>query len=201
MSAPREGWGNFIAHVIIALLSFVLIFMIVTTGPQLLDRVRELAPTSTPRVTAAPTATARPGDTIAWVSYHAGNGCADDVSFRAAYENSSDGESILVIKFFMSPMSSGKSYRRSAAQTIIDVGYAIRKRGYHKKYDSVNFLFYGGFIDKYGNREENLGIRAWYTSEEIGLLNFEYFEDSVYSNPDAIIKAADDYIIHPAYQK
>lgn len=201
MSAPRNGWGNFIARCIIAVLALYLIFQIVSIGPQLLDHVRELAPTSTPRVTAAPTATARPGDTISWVSYHAGKGCADDVSFRSAYENSSDGESILVIKFFMSPMSSGKSYRRSAAQTIIDVGYAIRKRGYHKKYDSVNFLFYGGFIDKYGNKEENLGIRAWYTSEEIGLLNFEYFEDSVHSNPDAIIKAADDYIIHPAYQK
>lgn len=201
MPAPRNGWGNFIARCIIAVLALYLIFQIVSIGPQLLDHVRELAPTSTPRVTAAPTATARPGDTIAWVSYHAGKGCADDVSFRSAYENSSDGESILVIKFIMSPMSSGKSYRRAAAQTIIDVGYAIRKSGYHKKYDSVNFLFYGGFIDKYGNREENLGIRAWYTSEEIGLLNFEYFEDSVYSNPDAIIKAADDYIIHPAYQK
>lgn len=201
MSAPRNGWGNFITQCIIAILSIILIYMVLTTAPLFLDRVHELFPTPTPRPTVAPTATPSPDDTISWVSYYAGNGCADDVSFRTVYESSSNGESILVIQFYMSPMSSGKSYRRAAAQTIIAVGSYIRDQGYHNKYDSVNFLFYGGFIDKYGNNSESLGIRAWYTSEEISLLNYAYFDGSVYSNPDAIIKAADDYIIHPAYQK
>ena len=155
---------------------------------------------SAPKVTAMPTATAPSDDVVAWVSYYAKLGVADDVSFRSVEETTSTGEKILVIKFFLSPMSTEKHYRVAAAQTIIWVGEPIRSRGYHNDYDSVNFLFYGGFIDQYGNRKESLGIRAWYTREELSLLNFDYFDSSVYSNPDAIIKAADDYIIHPAYQ-
>lgn len=151
--------------------------------------------------TPAPTSTAPADDVVAWVSYYAELGVADNVSFRTVEETTSAGQKILVVKFFLSPMSKEKYYRVAAAQTIIQVGESIRNGNYHKGYDSVNFLFYGGFIDQYGNRKESLGIRAWYTTEELSLLNFDYFESSVYHDPDAIIKASDDYIIHPAYQK
>ena len=157
-------------------------------------------PTFTPTPTPAPTPTALPDDTLSWVSFYADAGKGDDVDFRSAEEAIIDGENILVIKFYLNPMYKEKYYRVAAARAIINVGQSIRSNNLHRDYDSINFLFYGGFIDKYGNKTESLGIRAWYEDYEFDLLNFDYFNGILFSDPDAIIKAADDYIIHTAYR-
>lgn len=155
---------------------------------------------SAPKATASPTSTAPADDILSWVSYYADTGKGDDVVFRSAKENTSAGEKILVIEFYLNPMSKNKYYRLAAAQTILNVGSSIRSKKLHKNYDSINFLFYGGFVDKYGNKTESLGIRAWYEDYEFEKLNFDFFKSTLYSDPDAIIKAADEYIIHRLYQ-
>lgn len=182
------------------LIIVILVFILCTKVLELAGNIADAMPTPTPRVTAAPTPTAQPDDAVSWVSYYADKGKASNVDFRSVEETTSAGENILVIKFYLNPMSRDKDYRVAAARTIINVGQSIRAKNFHKRYDSINFLFYGGFIDKYGNKTESLGIRAWYEDYEFDLLNFDYFKGILSSDPDAIIKAADDYIIHPAYQ-
>lgn len=192
MSALMKKISQFIIFVLVVFLCFQLINLAGIIG----DRVNA----ATAKPTAIPTATAPVNDILSWVNYYADMEKGKDVVFRSAYETTSAGESILVIEYYLNPMSDGDDYRRQAARTIIDVGSKIHARKYHKMYDVINFLFYGGFIDKYGNKTDLLGIRAWYENEDFEKLNFSYFDGRIYSDPDAIIRAADEYTIHRAYQ-
>ena len=197
MSAPRNGWGNFIARCIIAVLALYLIFQIVSIGPQLLDRVRELAPTSTPRVTAAPTATAPANDLQAWSDYYVAKHTPKDVNVSNVlcirWNDTTDNITIIAD---MDVMHSNDDYVKSAANLIRGFLSSISDRN---DVNRVTMLFTGPFIDAYGNDVSDTGVRVEYSIDTIRKINYDYFYQKRHSDPAGIIKVADVYYIHPAY--
>lgn len=199
MSAPRENPWNRVAHGIIAILSVILIYMIVTNGPQLLDRVRELAPTSTPRVTASPTATAPANDLQAWADYYVAKHTPKDVNVSNVlcirWNDTTDNITVIAD---MDVMHSNDDYVKSAANLIRGFLSSISDRN---DVNRVTMLFTGPFIDAYGNDVSDTGVRVEYSIDTIRKINYEYFYQKRHSDPAGIIKVADVYYIHPSYQK
>lgn len=197
MSTPRENPWNRVAHGIIAILSVILIYMIVTNGPQLLDRVRELAPTSTPRVTAAPTATAPANDLQAWSDYYVAKHTPKDVNVSNVlcirWNDTTDNITIIAD---MDVMHSNDDYVKSAANLIRGFLSSISDRN---DVNRVTMLFTGPFIDAYGNDVSDTGVRVEYSIDTIRKINYDYFYQKRHSDPAGIIKVADVYYIHPAY--
>ena len=197
MSAPRENPWNRVAHGIIAILSVILISMIVTNGPQLLDRVRDLAPTSTPRVTAAPTATAPANDLQAWSDYYVAKHTPKDVNVSNVlcirWNDTTDNITIIAD---MDVMHSNDDYVKSAANLIRGFLSSISDRN---DVNRVTMLFTGPFIDAYGNDVSDTGVRVEYSIDTIRKINYDYFYQKRHSDPAGIIKVADVYYIHPAY--
>lgn len=155
------------------------------------------AQTSTPTVTVAPTATAPSDHHIAWAEYYALEYMPDDMTLDIVETSTSNGEVYLTIACNMDTMWDGKAYVKSAAELIIGVIPGIRDK---VGFDHVTFLFYGPFVDKYGNSVQQLGIRAMYTLDTLSKINVSYFNSYRYSKPEAIIQAADTHMIHRAYQ-
>lgn len=152
--------------------------------------------TSTARPTPTATAIAPADDIVSWASYYAEKYMPDDMALDTVETSISVGETYLTIACNMDVMLDSEAYLRSATELICKVGPAIRNRS---GYDHVSFLFYGPFIDKYGNSIQSLGIRAMYSLEELQIINFEYFYSRRYTDPTAVIKTNNDYLIHPSY--
>lgn len=155
------------------------------------------SPTSTP--TASPTATpaAPMDDPIAWGRYAASKKLSRDLSLADVALSSMGGNTYLSIACNMSTMYSNKAYIVEAAEFIAGVIPLIRDV---QGFDHVTFLFYGTFVDKYGNTTQQLGMRAMYSRKTLQLVNAEYFADYAAANPYGIFNAADTSLIHPTYK-
>lgn len=155
------------------------------------------APTATP--TARPTATpaAPMDDPIAWGQYAADKNMSSKLSLADVALSSMSGEIYLSIACNMSTMYSNKAYIVEAAEFIAGVIPLIRDV---QGFDHVTFLFYGTFVDKYGNTTQQLGMRAMYSRQTLQLVNAEYFADYAAANPYGIFNAADTSLIHPTYK-
>ena len=155
------------------------------------------SPTSTP--TARPTATpaAPMDDPIAWGQYAADKNISSKLSLADVALSSMSGEIYLSIACNMSTMYSNKAYIVEAAEFIAGVIPLIRDV---QGFDHVTFLFYGTFVDKYGNTTQQLGMRAMYSRKTLQLVNAEYFADYASANPYGIFNAADTSLIHPTYK-
>lgn len=155
------------------------------------------APTATP--TSRPTATpASPmDDPIAWGQYAADKNMSSKLSLADVALSSMSGEIYLSIACNMSTMYSNKAYIVEAAEFIAGVIPLIRDV---QGFDHVTFLFYGTYVDKYGNTTQQLGMRAMYSRKTLQLVNAEYFADYAAANPYGIFNAADTSLIHPTYK-
>lgn len=155
------------------------------------------APTATP--TSRPTATpaAPMDDPIAWGQYAADKNMSSKLSLADVALSSMSGEIYLSIACNMSTMYSNKAYIVEAAEFISGVIPLIRDV---QGFDHVTFLFYGTFVDKYGNTTQQLGMRAMYSRQTLQLVNAEYFADYAAANPYGIFNAADTSLIHPTYK-
>ena len=154
-------------------------------------------PTSTPVVTAVPTSTPEPDDCIAWATYYANQYMPKDMKVSEVQISTLSGSKYLSIACDMDVMINDKTYIRSAASFICDMIPLLRDK---QGFDHITFLFYGPFIDKYGNDVQSLGMRAMYSRATLQKVNTEYFEDYLYSDPRGVFKAADTHMIHSAYK-
>lgn len=152
---------------------------------------------STPKVTAAPTATAPVSDVVTWIKYYAESSLPDDTKLDSV-EYLPQTKRLYVI-CEMDSMWNGKAYLRASAKFINN--FCNRICTYSGLNDDVTVIVIvnGPFIDKEGNDMISVGVRAEYSFEKIKRLNYEYFDNALYSHPERIIEAADEYKISPAY--
>lgn len=156
-------------------------------------------PSSKPKVTAAPTATAPISDVASWVKHYAKSSLPDDTKLDSV-EYLPQSKRLYVI-CEMDSMWNGKAYLKASAEFVSN--FCSRIRTYSGLNDDVTVIVIvnGPFIDKEGNDMIAVGVRAEYSFEKIQRLNYEYFDNALYSHPEWIIEAADEYKISPAYLK
>lgn len=161
------------------------------------DSTSTSSPRRTSAPTSSPTATAPSNHHIAWSEYYVLKNMPDDVTLDVVETSTSMGEVYLTIACNMDTMWDGEAYVKAAAELITGVIPGIRDK---VGFDHVTFLFYGPFVDKYGNSVDQLGIRAMYSRDTLSKINVDYFRSRRYSDPEAVIQVADTYFIHRAYQ-
>lgn len=152
---------------------------------------------STPKVTAAPTATAPVSDVVAWIKYYAKSSLPDDTKLDSVEYLPQTKRLYIICE--MDSMWNGKAYLRASAEFISN--FCNKIRSYSGLSDDVTVIAIvnGPFIDKEGNDMIAVGVRAEYSFEKIKRLNYGYFDNALYSHPEWIIEAADEYKISPAY--
>lgn len=152
---------------------------------------------STPSVTAMPTSTPAPDDCIAWATYYANGHMPKDMALTEVQISTLGGDNYLSIACDMDVMWDSDDYIRTAAEFICDMIPLLRDK---QGFDHITFLFYGPFIDKYGNDVQSLGLRAMYSRATLQKINTKYFDDHLYSDPEGIFEAADTHMIHTLYK-
>ncbi len=153
--------------------------------------------TATPFVTSVPTSTPALDDCISWAKYYAKEHMPKYMMLSDVQISFLGGNKYLSIACDMDVMLKDETYIRTAAEFICEMIPLLRDK---QGFDHITFLFYGPFIDKYGNDVQSLGMRAMYSRETLQKVNSEYFLDYLYSKPDGVFKAADTYMIHPSYK-
>lgn len=198
VSSSRPGCLSFLLKctIIVSIILIVSYILIEIAYYQNSDHpvISTISPhgTATPRPTAAPAL----DDPVAWGIYYAEKYMPDDMELDTVETSISVGETYLVIACNMEQMWDSDDYIRSASELICKVGPDLLNV---EGYDHVTFLFYGPFIDQYGNDIQSLGIRAMYSREELNKINFDYFYNTRFSKPEGVIKTTNHYIIHPSY--
>jgi len=188
-SSHKSGRTSYVVYIVLGIL---LLFLVVRSADQ-------SAPASfVPDTTVVPTSTPLLDDPVTWALYAANKHMPKDMTLDTVEISQSVGERYLTIACNMDTMWDGNDYITAAADLICGVIPVIRDK---QSYEHVTFVFYGPFVDKYGNSSQQLGIRAMYSRETLQKVNTEYFARYTRANPSGVIKAADTYLIHPAYTK
>lgn len=182
--------------ILVCIVSFTFAFLFFLGNISLAKNTSNI-PRRTSTPTSAPTATLPVDQPVAWAKYYTMKNMPKDVALDVVETSTSMGDRYLTIACSMDTMWDDDDYVKAAAELIIGVIPGIRDK---EGFDRLTFIFYGPFTDKYGNSVQELGIRAMYSRETLGKINTDYFRSYRYSKPEAIIQAADAYMIHPSYQ-
>ena len=189
----QSGWFKTIL-IFLSVLSVCYVLSLMSESAREVSNSRRA--TSAP--TASPTVAAPIDDPTAWARYAAEKNLIKKMSLEDVALSTLGGNTYLSIACNMDVMRDGDTYIIEAAKFIACVIPIIRDI---QGFDHVTFLFYGPFIDKYGNEVHELGMRAMYSRKTLNKVNAEYFEDYAVVEPRGIFKAADTYMIHRAYDK
>lgn len=192
---PRKGClASLFQGLCIVAGAWILIVFFVYLASTDVERAR---PTTAPIVTAVPTSTAAPDDCVSWATYYAKHRMPDDMTLSEVQISTLGSDKYLSIACDMDVMWKSETYIRSGAEFICDMIPLLRDR---QGFDHITFLFYGPFIDKYGNEVQSLGMRAMYSRATLQKINTKYFDDHLYSDPEGIFEAADTHMIHTLYK-
>lgn len=196
MSEPRAKKSSGCLSFIMTVLFLFLCFVVFANSSS-----NDMEPAEKPKLTsvatAVPTSTPALDDCVAWATHYATRHMPKDMTLNSVDISTSQGETYLAIVCDMKQMWDGDDYITAAAELICDVLPLLRdKHGF----DHVSFIFYGPFIDRYGNTVHQLGMRALYSRETMQKVNTEYFGKYTRALPDGVFKAADTHMIHPSYK-
>lgn len=152
-------------------------------------------PTFTPTPTPAPTPV--PDDLSSLVEYFV-TSClpADMAASNVLCLKYSEDTSNISVYLDMEVMSGAKAYLRASARFIHGFLQQLAMLdGIH----NVTIDISGPFVDVYGNKTIDTGVRVEYRMDTIRKINYDYFDSDLYFDPARFLRTADDLYIHPAY--
>lgn len=192
--------ADILAYVII----FVFICVFVFVGVYRITRyivwdeplISTPRPTFTPTPTPAPTPV--PDDLSTLVEYFVSSSLPADMSAQSVLCLKYDTDtSNIVLILEMDAMSGAKAYLRASARFIHSF---LRQLATLDGLRDVTINISGPFVDVYGNKLIDTGVRVEYSMDTIRKINYDYFDSDLYFDPARFLRTADDLYIHPAYQ-